>query len=199
MSQLELFNTGAELPDGFIYAAEFISRAEEQQLIEKIERLEFGELKMRGVVAKRRTAHFGWSYEFETFKLGDAPPIPEFLLPLRERIAQLAHRPAAEFAEVLVTEYSPGAGIGWHRDVPPFDIVAGVSLLSECTMQFRPWPSDQREGSAVRKRVGTFRQQLAPRSAYLLRGAARSEWQHHIPPMHSLRYSITFRTLRERT
>lgn len=106
---------------------------------------------MRGVAARRRVAHFGWSYEFATFKLGAAPPIPEFLSPLRERVGELTSRRPAEFAEVLVTEYSVGAGIGWHRDAPPFDIVAGISLLSECKMHFRPRPPAHGRAAPGRK------------------------------------------------
>lgn len=39
---------------------------------------------------------------------------------------------------------------------------------------------------------------VAPRSAYLLTGQARWTWQHSIPPGSALRYSLTFRTLRQR-
>jgi alkylated DNA repair dioxygenase AlkB len=113
------------------------------------------------------------------------------LLPLRERVGAWAGRAPEEFAEVLVTQYPVGAPIGWHRDAPPFEIVAGVSLLGACTMHFRPW-SGAKE-AAPRRRL---EQVLEPRSAYLITGASRSEWEHHIPPARERRLSITFRTLR---
>jgi alkylated DNA repair dioxygenase AlkB len=149
---------------------------------------------MRGVAAKRRTAHFGRSYEFETFKLGPAPPIPEFLLPFRERAADLtSHRPD-EFVEALISEYPPGAAIGWHRDAPPFGVIIGISLLTACTMRFRPWPPKTWPGQG--KLPKPLARLLEGRSAYVLDGKARTSWQHHIPAIRALRYSITFRTLR---
>jgi len=192
VSQIELFPNAHELPEGFCYQPEFISREEETALINAIEPLEFAEIKMHGVIAKRRAVHFGRGYEFNSAKLISAPPIPEFLLPLRQRVAEYAARDADAFAEVLVTEYPVGAGIGWHRDAPPFDIVVGVSLLSECTMKFRPWPVLAGE----RRRSKPLAQVLQPRSVYILRGPSRAEWQHHIPPAKSRRFSITYRTLR---
>jgi alkylated DNA repair dioxygenase AlkB len=41
--------------------------------------------------------------------------------------------------------------------------------------------------------------EVAPRSGYVLAGPARTAWQHRVPPTKSLRYSITFRTLRRRS
>jgi alkylated DNA repair dioxygenase AlkB len=118
---------------------------------------------------------------------------------LRDRTGELIARDPEDLGEALVTEYAPGAGIGWHRDAPPFGIVVGVSLLSECTMQFRPWPVNKAgEGASRAKRSKPLAQVLAPRSVYVLDGAARSQWQHHIPAAKELRYSITFRTLRKR-
>ena len=146
---------------------------------------------MHGVVAKRRAAHFGRSYEYESARVRAAPPVPEFLLPLRGRIADFVKCNPVEFVEVLISEYPAGAGIGWHRDAPAFDFIVGISLLSECTMKFRPWPPMK----APQKSVSLL---LEPRSAYVLRGPVRTHWQHHIPPTKRLRYSITFRTLRGR-
>ncbi len=191
MTQLEFFKNEAALPDGLIYSSEFISRDEEGQLVTAIQNLPFQEIKMHGVVAKRRAVHFGRSYQYESAKLGAAQPPPEFLLPLRERIADFAGCTPVEFAELLVTEYPAGAGIGWHRDAPAFDFIVGISLLSECTMKFRPWPPER--ASQPPKPVSLL---LEPRSVYALRGPVRTLWQHHIPPGKRLRYSITFRTLR---
>lgn len=191
MEQIELFAKARELPEGFVYQSDFISNDEERALVDAIERLEFGEVRMHGVVAKRRVAHYGRGYEYNSAGLTEAAPIPEFFLPLRERVASFAARSAADFAEALVTDYPEGAPIGWHRDAPPFDIIAGVSLLSDCTMHFRPWPA--RKGKTRTKPVT---QLLERRSAYILRGPSRTQWQHHIPPTKTRRFSITLRTLR---
>ena len=195
MEQMDLFAAPHELPEGFIYLPEFISVTDETRLVARIEQLDLREFHMRGVPAKRRVAHFGWGYEFDSFKLGPAPAIPDFLFGLRHRLPELAPDvPPADFVEVLVTEYPAGAGIGWHRDAPPFDLVVGVSLLAPCTMQFRRWSAPNSRGES---RPKPLRQTLAPRSAYLLSGPARTAWEHHIPPIEHLRYSITFRTLRK--
>ena len=142
---------------------------------------------MRGQVARRRTIHFGWRYGYESWRIEPGPPIPDFLLPLRARCAALTGQDAQRFAEVLITEYRPGAGIGWHRDAPMFGTVVGVSLASACRMRFQRGRGEERR---------TFELELEPRSAYVLAGAARNAWQHSIPPTKSLRYSVTFRTLR---
>ena len=179
----------APLPDGFILHDGLMNRAEEAALLQRIQQLEFHEMKMRGVVAKRRVIHYGVKYSFETFKASEGPPIPDFLLPLRIRAAELASLPSEQLAEALITEYSPGAAIGWHRDAAPFGDVVGISLLSSCRFRFRRGKVRAWETREVL---------LMPRSAYVLRGPARSEWEHSIPPVKELRYSITFRTLRNR-
>jgi alkylated DNA repair dioxygenase AlkB len=191
MRQLGFFENESALPDGLIYSPEFISRDEEGQLVTEIGDLHFRDIKMHGVIAKRRATHFGRNYEYESARIGAAPPIPEFLVTLRKRIAEFTKCSPAEFAEVLVTEYPAGAGIGWHRDAPAFDFIVGISLLSECTMKFRPWPPPRTP--QPQKSVSLL---LEPRSIYVLRGPVRTQWQHHIPPAKRLRYSITFRTLR---
>lgn len=147
----------------------------------------FAEVRMHGVVAKRRVAHFGWDYGYESWRITQTEPIPAWLMPLRERAAGLIALPAERLEEVLVTRYEPGAGIGWHRDAPMFGpIVVGVSLLAACRMRF------QRKSGADRE---TAEWLLEPRSAYVLSGEARRSWQHSIPPTKALRYSITFRTV----
>ena len=176
-----------EAPAGLVYRPEFVTEDEERALVAALRAIEFSEVKMRGAVARRRSAHFGWLYGYETFRIAPGPPIPEFLLPLRARAAALAHVHADELAEVLLNEYSPGAGIGWHRDAPMFGVVAGVSLLGACRFRFERGEGAERETRAV---------PLEPRSAYLLTGEARHLWRHSIPPTRTLRYSVTFRTLR---
>jgi alkylated DNA repair dioxygenase AlkB len=150
--------------------------------------LEFHEARMHGVVARRRVLHYGWLYSFDSFRVSPGPPIPDFLLGVRERLAEFAAVGPEELGEALITEYAPGAGIGWHRDAPPFGIVAAVSLVGSCRMRFRRGEVRNWETAEI---------ELAPRSAYAITGEARSKWQHGIPPAKALRYSITFRTLRK--
>ncbi|OLB98683.1 MAG: alpha-ketoglutarate-dependent dioxygenase AlkB [Candidatus Rokubacteria bacterium 13_1_40CM_68_15] len=178
----------ATAPAGFDYRPEFLTTAEEWALAEDIRRLEFGEVRMHGVAARRRTAHFGWRYGYESWKIDPGPPLPEFLSPLRDRAAALVALDSEEFAEALVTEYPAGAGIGWHRDALQFGpVVVGVSLLGACRFRFQRGQGTARE---------TYALSVEPRSAYVLGGAARSAWQHAISPTKTLRYSVTFRTLR---
>jgi alkylated DNA repair protein (DNA oxidative demethylase) len=174
-------------PEGFILQPDFLSPAEEQALLEFFACIPFGEVRMHGVVAKRRVAHFGWRYSFDSRQLTMGAPIPTELLSTRERAAAVAGVTADDFSEVLVTEYRPGAGIGWHRDAPQFGMVAGISLGSSCDMRFR--------NAEVRGRQAV-RVELPARSIYLLTGSARKEWEHMIPPVDQARWSITFRTLR---
>ena len=185
---------GPDLPDGFVYRPDFISSDEESQLIENIRQVEFSAFEMRGVVARRRVAFFGSSYDAGRIK---TLPLPAFLLPLRQRAAAFSGVAPDAFAMALINEYPSGAPIGWHRDAPQYDIVFGVSLLSACRMMLRPYvsPSAQRAAEG-RRRKPTHEITLARRSAYLIAGESRSAYEHHIPAVAELRYSITFRTLR---
>jgi alkylated DNA repair dioxygenase AlkB len=176
-----------DLPRGFLYHPEMLSEAEERELVTELGRVEFSAVIMRGQVARRRTAHFGWLYGYESWRITPGPPVPDFLVPLRTRVSTLAGVAPEALAEVMLTEYPPGAGIGWHRDAPQFGVVVGVSLLSECRMRFQRGRGTERETWAVT---------LAPRSAYVLTGEARQQWQHSIPPIRALRFSVTFRTVR---
>jgi len=146
---------------------------------------------MRGVVARRRVTFFGQSYDRVT-----AGPLPTFLLPLRTRVAQWAGIDAEAFAMALINEYRPGSPIGWHRDAPQYDIVAGISLLSACRMKFRPYCSPPSTVPESGRRSATHEVALARRSAYLMTQESRTAYEHHIPPGAELRYSVTFRTLR---
>jgi|SRR5215510_10530127 len=178
----------AEAPAGFAYHPDFLTSAEESALADEICRLEFGQVRMHGVVARRRAAHFGWLYGYESSQIEPGPPLPEFLAPLRARAAALVELEPDLFAEALVNEYPAGAAIGWHCDAPQFGpVVVGVSLLGACRFKFQRGQGTARQTYAV---------SVEPRSAYVLGGAARSAWQHAISPTKTLRYSVTFRTLR---
>ena len=184
---------GVQVPSGFEYRDDFISIEEERRLVDEISCVEFGTFEMRGVVARRRVAFFGRSYDNTAER--PSPPVPEFLEPLRDRLATWANVQPHDFAMALINEYPPGAPIGWHRDAPQYDIVAGVSLRSACRMKFRPYitPRGTTEGG---RRLATHEVTLEPRSAYLMTADARTAYEHHIPAVAALRYSITFRTLR---
>jgi hypothetical protein len=185
----------AEVPAGFHYRPDFIGVDEEAVLAGEIARLAFANFEMRGVVARRRVAFFGMSYDAGG---ASSPPVPEFLLPLRDRIAAWAGTDGDAFAMALINEYRPGAPIGWHRDAPQYDIVAGVSLLSSSRMKFRPYVRPQTRPTAGARRTATHEILLEQRSAYLMTGESRSAYEHHIPAVTEMRYSITFRTLRRR-
>ena len=177
----------AVLPEGFLVQDEFLGVDEEAALVERFQSLEFHAMRMRGVTARRRVIQYGWKYSFETFRMTEGPPLPDFLLAIRDRAARVAGLASAELSEGLLTEYSPGAPIGWHRDAPGFGVVVGISLLSACRFRFRRGHTGAWETAEVR---------LMPRSIYVLTGPARTEWEHSIPAVDALRYSITFRTLR---
>jgi alkylated DNA repair dioxygenase AlkB len=188
--QSSLFENDALLPEGFKYQAELISAEEEQELVRNVEALPFKDFEFQGFLGKRRVVSFGWRYDFNDRELQTADDIPPFLLPLRQRAAAFAGLTPADFPHVLVTEYGPGAAIGWHRDKAVFGEVVGISLLSPCRFRLR------------RKRAGKWERIsiiAEPRSAYLLAGPARTEWEHSIPPLDRLRYSITFRNFVEKT
>jgi DNA oxidative demethylase len=177
-----------ERPEGLVYRPDLLTADEEQALLEVVERLRFDEIRMHGVVAKRTARHFGLDYDYERRGvIEDAEPIPEWLSGTREAAAALAGVAPEALVEALVQRYPDGAQIGWHRDAPMFGTVVGVSLLSSSRMRFRRGPAGERR---------MFELELEPRSGYVLAGAARTAWQHHVPPTKALRYSMTFRTLR---
>ena len=183
---------GDDLPSGFDYRPEFITAGDETDLADAIGAASFDTFEMRGVVARRRVKFYGATY-------GEYPAaeIPEFLLPLRARVAQWVDVLPDTFAMALINQYTPGAAIGWHRDAPQYELIAGISLLSACRMKLRPYVAPKDLAGARRApRKATHELTLEPRSAYIIRGLARSGYEHHIPATEALRYSITFRTLR---
>ena len=181
--------SAAEQPEGLVYEPDFLTEDEEHRVLAFLDEIEFREFTMRGQTAKRTVRHYGYDYDYEQYgTILPAEPLPGELEWVRDRCAVLARVEPEELAQTLVSRYPAGAGIGWHRDAPMFGAqVIGVSLLSSCRMRFQRGKGDERK---------VFEVELEPRSAYILGGAARSAWQHSIPATKSLRYSITFRTLK---
>ena len=184
-TQSSLFEAVAPGPPGLSFREEFVTRAEEAALLEAIAGLAFKPFEFHGWTGNRETVSFGWRYDFSQARVEPAPPIPEFLRPLRARAARFAGLEPEAFEQGLVIRYDVGAGIGWHRDRPVFDRVFGLSLLSACVLRFR-----RRRGASFQR----FALDAQPRSAYLLDGEIRHEWEHSITPVEHKRFSITFRS-----
>jgi alkylated DNA repair protein (DNA oxidative demethylase) len=185
--QADLFGTLPALPDGLVYCAEFLTGAEERATIGKLSALPFRPFEFQGFLGKRETVSYGWSYRFDGSGLTPAEPIPAWLLPLRERAAAFAGLEAMALEHALLIRYGEGAGLGWHRDRPVFGDVIGISLLAPAPLRFR-----RKQGTKWER----FTLTAEPRSVYLLRGEARTVWEHSLPPVERLRYSVTFRTLK---
>jgi alkylated DNA repair protein (DNA oxidative demethylase) len=174
-------------PEGLVYQQEFLTPDEEIALLQRFDTLAFQPIVMKGVVARRTALRYGLGYDYDRrTATPDAPPLPDWLVPVRDRAAALA---GDELVQALVQRYPPGAPIGWHRDSPSYERVAGVSLGASARMRLRRGSGDER---VVHELL------LEPRSAYLLAGEARWKWEHHVPPAKELRYSITFRSLHVR-
>ena len=187
-AQLALFEAPAPKgPEGFVYRPDLITPEEEVALAAQFQSLPFKPYEFRGYLGARRTVAFGWRYADDGKAIVKVQAIPDFLLEVRAKAAAFAGLDPEALAQALVTEYPPGAPIGWHRDRPAFGQVIGVSLLAPAPLRLR---LERPEGGWDR-----VTQELEPRSAYLLSGAARHRWQHSIPPLKQRRYSITFRTL----
>jgi DNA oxidative demethylase len=175
------------MPPGLEFREGFISGSEEAALLAQISSLQFKPFEFHGWTGNRETVSFGWRYDFNHARVERAAAIPDFLLPLRERAAAFAGLAAGALEQASVIRYAVGAGIGWHRDRPVFDQVLGLSLLSPCVLRFRRRRADS---------VERFSLDTQPRSAYLLTGEIRHEWEHSIAPLQVMRYSITFRSRR---
>jgi alkylated DNA repair dioxygenase AlkB len=184
--ETDLFAAPVSQPEGFRYHADVVSLDEEEALARELVQLPFKPFDFHGYKANRQVVSFGYRYNYDRRAVVEAAPFPPFLLSLRRKVAETFGRPADSFRQVLINEYRPGAGIGWHRDKAQFDEVVGVSLLARCSLRFRRKAGDDWERASLT---------LEPRSAYLLSGPARAVWEHSVPALDRLRYSITLRTL----
>jgi len=176
------------MPEGFDYREEIISADEERRFAEWFAQLPLAPFEFHGFQGRRRVVSFGWRYDYAGRQIRPSADMPEILVPLRQRAADVAGLAAESLQQVLVTEYAPGAPIGWHRDKPMFQEIVAISFLAPCLLRFRRRLSDGWERRSL---------ELMPRSAYVLSGAARNDWEHSIPPLSALRYSVTFRSLRD--
>jgi alkylated DNA repair dioxygenase AlkB len=190
MKQGELFAGVQRLPSGFVYQPDFITEDEKSRLLAEISHLPLHEAKYKEYTAKRRIMSYGGTYDYSGNELIPAGPLPPFLHELRDRISDWTQIRAGQFTHALIAEYQTGTQLGWHRDVPEFEVIVGVSLLGTCRMRLRRYPPKKGRDPE------SLSVNLEPRSAYTMRGQARWGWQHSIPPTKTTRYSITFRTQR---
>ncbi|HYG04527.1 MAG TPA: alpha-ketoglutarate-dependent dioxygenase AlkB [Chryseosolibacter sp.] len=191
-AMLSLFPEEAQnAPAGFDYLPEFLSAQEEMNLLEEIRKIPLHTFVFQGYEAKRKVASFGYDYSFDDRALSKGKPIPEGFHDVVAKAASALSLSIDAFAELLITEYPAGAVINWHRDAPPFDVIAGISLLSDCIFRFRPHEKMKQNRRSV------ISLPVMQRSLYVIKGAARSDWQHSIAPVRDVRYSITLRTLRK--
>jgi alkylated DNA repair dioxygenase AlkB len=188
MTQHDLFpDLQMTVPSGLKYEPELIARDIAASLVGLVAQLPFKEFEFHGFTGKRRVVSFGWKYDFSSHRLEKIGQVPDFLIPLRDRAARFAELDPDSLEQVLVTEYQPGAAIGWHKDKAVFDEVVGVSLGAPCTMRFRRSVGGQWERRSI---------ELEPGSAYLISGESRTDWEHSIAPVARLRYSVTFRSMK---
>ena len=185
-----LFPEERVYPPGFEYLEEFINDTEERILIEEIRKTVLHTFRFQGYEAKRKVASYGWDYSFENRSLRRGAEIPSPFVPIILKASEKLAIASEEISELLITEYPPGSVINWHRDAPPFDVIVGISLLSDCIFKLRPHDKNLQ----TRQSIKSF--PVRRRSLYIMRNEARSDWQHSIAPVKSTRYSITLGTLR---
>ncbi len=186
MAQLALFADKKPLPQGLQYRPDFLRPAEEQALVRHIEALPFEPFQFGNYEGKRRVVFYGVRYDFTHQRLEKAADLPDWIMPYVRRTEEFAKLASGSIRHALFTEYATGAGIGWHRDKRHFDEVVGISLMSTCKFRFRRKSGDRWE---------RFTLDAQPRSLYVMSGEARHLWEHSIPPVETLRYSVTFRTM----
>jgi alkylated DNA repair dioxygenase AlkB len=187
---LTLFDQPPMFPEGFTYYPDFINTNEEQELLAFIQQIELHSMIFQGYTAKRKVASFGYDYNFTTRKLTKGSSPPAGFNWLTEKVAQQLMINPAQFAELLVTEYTVDSVINWHRDAPPFECIAGISLAADCIFKLRPYDK------SLRTKRNTISFPVRRRSLYIMQGPAREEWEHSTAPVPDLRYSITLRTLK---
>ena len=189
-SMNSLFPLDPVVPPGFTYIPELITEEEETSLYKEILKIDLHNLDFKGYTAKRKVASFGYDWNFEKQQLSKGKDIPKPFLSVLEKVAGHLSIKTEKFAELLITEYPVGSVINWHRDAPPFDQIAGISLLSDCIFRLRPHEKTKQVRGAI------LSVPVQRRSLYVMQGAARQDWEHSIKPMEKVRYSITLRTLR---
>lgn len=186
-----LFPIDSFWPKGFDYKPEFITTQEENELLDLIRTMDLHTFNFHGYEAKRKVASFGQDWSFEKQRLSRGKEIPISLRPVMEKVASYLALKAEDFAEILITEYPVGSVINWHRDAPPFDLIAGISLLSDCSFRFKPYDKKKQTRASV------IPIPVSRRSLYIMKDESRTDWQHSIAPVKKIRYSITLRTLKK--
>ncbi len=187
-SQFDMFAPPEASPEGLQYEPEFVTHHQAAELHARVRDVDLRPFQFGIYEGKRRVAWFGWQYDYNDRRLKTAEPIPPWLTPIAERVEEFDSLKRGSITQVLVTEYEVGAGIGWHRDKPHFDRVYGLSLLSSCKLRFR---------RKIGGRWDRYSLDAQPRSIYRMTGPSRHVWEHSIPDVEALRYSITFRTMTE--
>jgi alkylated DNA repair dioxygenase AlkB len=185
-----LFPIKPDYPEGFQYVEGFLTEKDEQELCSVISHITLHSFIFQGFEAKRKVASFGYDYSFDKRSLSKGQDIPDVFRPLMAKVASRLALSPDVFAELLVTKYPVGSVINWHRDAPPFDIIAGLSLQSDCIFRLRP------QDKARQGRGSVISFPVRRRSLYIIQGPARTDWQHSIAPVKETRYSITLRTLK---
>jgi alkylated DNA repair dioxygenase AlkB len=191
VKQMGLFASSASertpaVPEGFRYQPEIITEQEEAELVEQLQKLDWKPFAFHGYEGNRRVVSFGLRYNYDRREVETASAPPAFLDFVRQKVADFTRRPPQDFKQIGINEYRAGAGVGWHRDKPQFGDVVGISLLAPTKLRFR-----RCQGTSWIRATHV----VQPRSAYLLSGPARQVWEHSVPPLSSLRYSLMFRTL----
>lgn len=185
-----LFPIEPSYPAGFSYIPDFISEDEERELYNEVLKIELHHFNFQGFKANRKVASFGYDYSFDNGSLTKGQAIPAAFNSVISKVRDHLKNGLAEFAELLVTEYPPGAVINWHRDAPPFDVIVGISIMADCTFRLRP------HDKAKQGRASVISFPVKRRSLYVIQGQARADWQHSIAPVKQTRFSITLRTLK---
>lgn len=175
-------------PRGLIYIPNFLSAAEQQDLLEKLTDPVDDQWKTAGHRANRLVRHFGYNYPYTAkLELTVADPIPDYI---QSVIAKLQQQPGLENFnpdQAIINRYLTGEGISKHVDhVKLFkDTIVSVTVGSGATMRFRNTDTGE-----------VFDQRVVPGSAYAMTSESRYNWTHEMvksKAQRSPRYSITFR------